>query len=769
MSVSRPKMPGLPQARQLFWAVGRFFVKNTIQTVFPKMNTNTLKFSLPPQILKTAASVGLALVMLGFGLHFFQNEGVQVQQVRGAIQQADRRWLYLGIFLAIGYVWLHGEMYRQSFRAIGRRVGIGAMMQLYLKRNFVSVFLPAGFLSSQAFFSGEVARTERVREGEVLAASGVFSVAGLLSMVAVVVPALGWLLAQNLLPGGAAMAFLTMSAIFIGIVVAMVNFVRRGAAYFFYKKHLPALTARLEGLDWSGFDKRFFWNAILLSTVVELVGVLHVFVAAKTLGAADVTFAMSFAGYIAVLVVLMTAPFLRGVGAAEALLAAVLMRFGLEPVLAASVAVLFRFFEFWLVLGLAAFAFLFRPKNLALRLAPSVLLFALGVVNILSGLTPILTDRAKILTEYLPLEALHATAALTVAVGFLLLGTAVFLFRGLRSAWWLAIGLGAVSLVAHLVKGIDYEEASFALLTLAALLFQRKEYIGRTDFRRMKQFWMPALGVVATALLLGAIGFWGLDHRHFGAEFSVGQSIGYAFRSFLMLETPDLHPLTRFGHHFLFMMHLLGGLALFFLAWAVFQPFLPTFETEQTDRERAAELVKNYGNSPLDYFKTYPDKQFFFTKNQESFVAYKNTARYALALENPVAPDESALRESVVEFDLFCRKNGLRSIYYRIPEASADLYRSMGKKLLPLGQEAIVRLSEFNLEGKERKSLRNAMSKTEREGYQFGVHPAPLSGRLLQQLRAVSDEWLRMLDRFAPRAAGNRFRWIYGHDVTGGC
>ncbi|MFO1176373.1 MAG: FAD-dependent monooxygenase [Paracoccaceae bacterium] len=35
--------------------------------------------------------------------------------------------------------------------------------------------------------------------------------------------------------------------------------------------------------------------------------------------------------------------------------------------------------------------------------------------------------------------------------------------------------------------------------------------------------------------------------------------------------------------------------------------------------------------------------------------------------------------------------------------------------------------------------------------------------------RDLAHAGLRMLDRFAPRAAGNRFRWIYGHDVTGGC
>ncbi len=703
-----------------------------------------MKFSLPSNFFKTALSAILAVGMLGLGLHFLLNEGVQLAEVRTMIGQADRRWLYFGIGLSMAYIWLHSEMYRQSFKALGLHVSIHAMTRLYLKRNLISVFLPAGFLSSQAFFSGEVARSEKVQARDVLSASGIFSVAALLSMIVVTVPALGWLLTQHILPGDAIIAFVAVSVLLVWLSWALFNFIRRGLVYRWSQKYMPAFTARLDELDWSRFAGRYFLNAVLISCVVEAVGVLHVFVAARTLGA-EATLPMAFAGYMAVLVVLMTSPFLRGVGAVEALLAFVLTRFGLAPIEAVSTALLFRFFEFWLVLLVAVPVFLFRPGNLVVRLAPSVFLFTLGVVNILSGLTPSLPDRTRALKNYLPLAAVHASAALTVAVGFVLLGTAFFLLRGLRSAWWLALGLSAVSLVSHLTKGFDYEEATLALLTLGALIYQQGQYNVRTD-RLARRDWLPALVVVATTLVLGSVGFYMLDHSHFGADFSWQQSASYALQTFLLVDLPNLHPLTMFGKEFLGTMHLLGGLTLLFLAYMVFRPFLPRFENEDLAREKAVELVKQYGHSSLDYFKTYGDKRFFFPQNGNSFIAYKNTARYALALENPVAPDEATIRDSVTEFDRFCRRNGFRSMYYRVPEASASLYRSMGKSLLPLGQEAVVNLVNFTLEGKERKSMRNALNKMEREGYRFAVNETP-DGRLLQQLRAVSDEWLRMLHR----------------------
>lgn len=705
-----------------------------------------MKFPTSNIPIKTLLSAILAVLMLGCGLHFLLQEGVQLVQVREVLAQSDRRWLYLGITLSITYIWLHGWMYQQSFKALGISVRLRTMIRLYLKRNFVSVFLPAGFLSSQAFFGAEVAQLEKVREREVLAASGIFSAAALLSMVILIAPALGWLLTQHILPGGAIEAFLAVSGLLIGILWATYNFTRHKIVYQWCQRYLPGITAQLDTLDWTKFRGTYFLQAILLSCIVEIVGVFHVYISVQTLGA-TATFPIAFAGYLAVLVVLMTSPFLRGIGAVEALLAFVLIHFGLAPLVAVSAAVLFRFFEFWLVLLLAVPVLLLRPGNLLVRLAPSALLFLLGVVNIVSSLTPSLPERVHLLGHYLPLDAVHASAALTLLIGFILLVTAFYLFRGLRSAWWLALALSAISLASHLTKGFDYEEAMLALLTMGALLYQKDQYCVRSDFRLVRRSWLPALLAIQTALVLGAIGFYLLNHRHFGADFSWDQSAEYAIKTFFLVDIPELRPLTLFGKEFLGMMHLMGGISILFFAYTVFQPFLPHFEPEESAREKALELVRQYGRSSLDYFKTYSDKQYFFPQNGRSFIAYKSTARYAMALENPVAPDEDLLREGVKAFDRFCRRNGQHSIYYRIPEKAAQVYRSMGKSLLPLGQEAVVQLNQFTLEGKERKALRNTINKMEREGFVFVAHEAPLSGGLLQQLRAVSDNWLRAMHR----------------------
>ena len=59
-----------------------------------------------------------------------------------------------------------------------------------------------------------------------------------------------------------------------------------------------------------------------------------------------------------------------------------------------------------------------------------------------------------------------------------------------------------------------------------------------------------------------------------------------------------------------------------------------------------------------------------------------------------------------------------------------------------IGVEAIVNLDTFTLEGKERKPLRAPVNKLTNAGYQFILHQPPIDDKLLEELRAISDEWL---------------------------
>jgi phosphatidylglycerol lysyltransferase len=75
------------------------------------------------------------------------------------------------------------------------------------------------------------------------------------------------------------------------------------------------------------------------------------------------------------------------------------------------------------------------------------------------------------------------------------------------------------------------------------------------------------------------------------------------------------------------------------------------------------------------------------------------------------------------------------------------LYQSLKKKSIPIGEEAILDLETFKLEGGKMKTTRSAISRLTSEGYGFKIYNSPIKEGLLQKLEKVSDNWLQELGK----------------------
>ena len=82
---------------------------------------------------------------------------------------------------------------------------------------------------------------------------------------------------------------------------------------------------------------------------------------------------------------------------------------------------------------------------------------------------------------------------------------------------------------------------------------------------------------------------------------------------------------------------------------------------------------------------------------------------------NRFVPDAKEKLILLEEFEGFCFDSGLKSAYYRVEENSLDLFSEIGKKSLIIGQEAVIDLQQFTLEGKDKKSMRNGLNSIEKK------------------------------------------------------
>ena len=91
-----------------------------------------------------------------------------------------------------------------------------------------------------------------------------------------------------------------------------------------------------------------------------------------------------------------------------------------------------------------------------------------GVLTTISALVPAVRGRVHVVTDLLPDSFPAAATTGTLAIGVILVLLSRALRRGKHRAWVLATVLTAVTVVLHVVKGLDVEEAvvTFALLLL---------------------------------------------------------------------------------------------------------------------------------------------------------------------------------------------------------------------------------------------------------------------------------------------------------------
>lgn len=366
-----------------------------------------------------------------------------------------------------------------------------------------------------------------------------------------------------------------------------------------------------------------------------------------------------------------------------------------------------------------------------------------GVVNLVSAVTPNLHERNYWLKNFLPFDIRvsgHVFAALT---GFVLLTLATNLLRRKRIAWLLTIGLLIISIFSHLIKGLDYEESFLSGVLLMQLLLMRDVFTAKSDRPSVAQGVRVLIAALLFTLAYGTIGFYLLDGK-FTENFSWSDAIAQTFAMFFTDNNAGLKPKSRFGDFFANSIYIIAAST---IAYALFMLLRPVFLREPTtvrERQQARDIVEKYGYSSLAAFTLLSDKSYFFSPSGRSVIAYVPKGRGAIALGDPIGPFEDR-KEVIVSFQLFCQRNDWYPAFYQILPNDVNLYKSLGFQVLKIGEEGIVDLQTFTLQGKAGKNLRTAINRMNKLGYEVKFYEPPIADELLHQLKTVSDEWLQLV------------------------
>ena len=345
----------------------------------------------------------------------------------------------------------------------------------------------------------------------------------------------------------------------------------------------------------------------------------------------------------------------------------------------------------------------FKPESVLAWAAALV-----GAIGVASALTPEMANRYRIVRGVLPPGFPTAARIGALAFGIVLIWLARSLARRRRRAWQLAVAVVIASAIAHLLKGLDFEEATISLLLLVALLRYRRTFDVPGDPGTNR----PLLAILAAVATAGAV-ILGVELR--GGEISDRASDVFTALGFV-----------------------LGFVALYL--WL--KPLSHRVAQTVGERHVARALVDAYGRDSLSFFALRRDKSFFFSPTRRAFLAYRVVAGAALVTGDPVG-DEDEFDALLAEFRRVVHANGWRLAVLGASDAQLDHYRAVGLRPILLGEEAVLRPDSFSLEGRPIRKVRQSVTRLEKAGYRLRVVAAEDADPALRtELDRVSDLWL---------------------------
>lgn len=599
----------------------------------------------------------LAILILLLAFVFFRSERKEMMQIIPSIQSAKPIWLLIGFGITILYISLQAAMYITSFKAVGLPLKFWDAVNLFLKRNFISVFLPAGGISSLAYLPKQI-KKQQFETNKIIQASSIYGFIGLLTVFIIGVPIIIYSIYVNKYFNDSWISLVILGLILILVYFIYNSFKTKNKFYQIIENKFPKITEEINPIFEASLNRKNINLTILISTIIEITGILHVYIAMLALGIQP-TFDAAALAYTITVLLMIISPFLRGLGAVEFTMVYILTQFGYSHNQGLATTLLYRVFEFWLPLGFGCLSFMWRGRKLFARIFPAVMIFTLGMINIISVITPPLAERLHFEKLYLPIEFMHLSKLMILFVGIALLITSSYLIKGLKSAWIFALIFAILSFFGNIFKALDYEEAGFAFFTIVLLIYSRNQYPLKTNLKRLRQGFSIFLMAFFAIFIFNVLSFYFIDKRHFGVDFSWNQAFYYTFQNFLLFSENNLVPRTTFAEDFKDINIFFGFSSWILLILAFFRA--KNYNTKDIqDYEEAEEIVEKYGNSALDYFKLMDDKTLYFSSNINGFVAYKIGLNFAIVLDNVVC-DAKYKSDLISEFENYCKTKGLKN------------------------------------------------------------------------------------------------------------
>jgi len=305
-----------------------------------------------------------------------------------------------------------------------------------------------------------------------------------------------------------------------------------------------------------------------------------------------------------------------------------------------------------------------------------------------------------------------------------------------RTALLVLVAFMAVKAAFDITGGIHAGAAIVSAIDAVFLLTAWGAFVVTPDPFYIRRCIGVAIITVPALALYGVVGLY-LGRREYLVSTAVPSLIK---NTWLMIVGRNDIPFVGRDLVFKWSLIIVALLVFAYLLFLLFRPHRPPSEYTWEDEETARALLEDFGSDSFAYFNTRKGKSYFFLSDR-CFLAYQVVGGMAVISADPIGP-EDLFYQLLTDFKVYCARMGWRMAGVGQTDRTSELFRHLGLNVFKLGEEAIIDVTRFTLEGREMRKLRQSVNHIERGG--IGVEfmfNAGIPAHVRHELQEISRTW----------------------------
>ncbi len=370
--------------------------------------------------------------------------------------------------------------------------------------------------------------------------------------------------------------------------------------------------------------------------------------------------------------------------------------------------------------------------------------FLVGLFDILANVSRKFRTPVHKFNNFFPVFLNGSALATAIFTGLILMILARGLSRRKRRAWVLALAILAVNLATEIFRTNHHPvQILLSILSIVALVVFRNSFYAKSDPSTRLQ---PLIGF-GVALLVFFIASLLLlrfrNHDEIIGNPSIKNIFLFIIEGLVGVAGPVKFTSERASDAIAFTLGTFGVFTLIVPLWLYFRRVKPIPKMSDDDMNVVRKLIKHdLEQDSLGYFATRRDKSVIWAANRKAGIAYRVQGGVMLASGDPFG-EYSLWPEAIAEFLKVAQEHAWTPAVMGCSDRGGQVWvEHAGMIAIDIGDEAIISVKDFTLEGRPMANVRQMVNRIKRKGYSCTTHKwSELDESIRMQLRELAHEW----------------------------